>query len=296
MNHLDHRMLLVPQGGAVRLSDYDPADTCGFKDHAAAQEKLESDIMRLRELQDVFYAARAYALLVIFQAMDAAGKDGAIKHVMTGVNPQGVQVTSFRAPSSDELEHDYLWRHVRALPERGQIGIFNRSHYEEVLAVRVHPELLAQQRLPTGAQPVHLWRERFEDINAFERHLVRNGTLVVKFFLHVSEAEQRRRLLARIDTPEKNWKFSLRDLEERASWSAYMQTYESALAHTSTAWAPWYVVPADHKWLTRVVVADVLVAQLSALGLRYPPVDDAQRKVLRQARAQLAGACTDRKP
>ena len=285
--HVDHRRLLVPPGHAVRLSDYDPAFTCGYSSSEEAREKLESDIVRLKELQDVFYAARTYGLLVIFQAMDAAGKDGAIKHVTSGLNPQGVHVTSFQAPSVAELAHDYLWRHARALPERGQIAIFNRSHYEEVLAVRVHPELLAHQNLPSATQHDGFWRDRFGDINAFERHLVRNSVFVVKFFLHISKEEQRQRLMARIDTPDKNWKFSMADLQEREAWDAYMQAYESALSHTSTEWAPWYVVPADHKWLARVVVADVLVARLSALGLRYPIVDDRQREVLSQARALL---------
>jgi PPK2 family polyphosphate:nucleotide phosphotransferase len=285
--------LRVPAGQTVRLADYDPADWFGFGDNVEAQRKLGQDILRLRDLQDVFYAARSYALLVVLQALDTAGKDGVIKHVMSGLNPQGVRVTSFRAPSAEELGHDYLWRHVKALPARGEIGIFNRSHYEEVITVRVHPELLANEHLPPASQDDGLWQRRFKDINAFERHLAHNGVQIVKFFLHISREEQRRRLLARIDTPSKNWKFQPDDLKQRAAWHAYQAAYEDALNHTSTEWAPWYIVPADHKWVTRAVVADVLVARLQSLKLEYPRIDDARRQVLQQARMALEAEASD---
>lgn len=281
--------LLVPPKRSISLKDYDPADTCGFKNGDDARGKREADILRLRELQDLFYASRARALLVIFQGMDASGKDGAIDHVMSGVNPQGIQVSSFKAPSSEELAHDYLWRHVKVLPERGQIGVFNRSYYEEVVVVRVHPALLERQQLPPSSRHDAIWRERFDDINALERHLVRNGTVIVKFFLHVSKEEQKRRLLDRIDTPAKNWKFSLSDVEERAHWDDYMKAYENLLSHTSSADAPWYIVPADHKWLSRTVVADVLVATLRSLNLQYAVLSDQQQRDLLVARELLKG-------
>ena len=277
--------LRVSPGHKVDLDDFSPGETLGFRDKAEAQDKLVGDLERLRNLHDVFYAARSHALLIVLQALDAAGKDGVVEHVISGLNPQGVRVTSFRAPNSAELAHDFLWRHALVLPARGEIAIFNRSHYEEVLTVRVHPELLAHQTLPdTGGD---IWRQRFEDINAFERHLARSGTVILKFFLHVSHEEQRKRLLARIDEPDKNWKFEAGDLRERALWSAYEQAFEAALEHTSTDWAPWYVVPADHKWLTRCAVADILVSTLEGLKLEYPKIDEAQRAVLRQARIEL---------
>jgi PPK2 family polyphosphate:nucleotide phosphotransferase len=284
---VDSDRLRVVHGRAVHLADYDPADRLGLGDKEAAQDKVERDILRLRELQSMFYATRSHALLIVLQGLDAAGKDGVIKHVISGFNPQGVQVFSFKAPSAKELAHDFLWRHVKALPERGGISIFNRSHYEEVLTVRVHPELLANERLPSVAHGDAVWQERFDDINAFERRLARNGLQIVKFFLHLSAEEQRRRLLARIDTPEKNWKFDAGDLKERALWHEYQHAYEDALSQTSTDWAPWYIAPADHKWVTRAAVADVLVARLEALDLEYPRIDDAQRRVLEQARREL---------
>jgi len=282
---LKNDRLRVSPGHKVDLDDFSPGETLGFRDKAEAKDKLVRDLERLRNLHDVFYAARSHALLIVLQALDAAGKDGVVEHVISGLNPQGVRVTSFRAPNSAELAHDFLWRHALVLPARGEIAIFNRSHYEEVLTVRVHPELLAHQTLPdTGGD---IWRQRFEDINAFERHLARSGTVILKFFLHVSHEEQRKRLLARIDEPDKNWKFEASDLRERALWSAYEQAFEAALEHTSTDWAPWYVVPADHKWLTRCAVADILVSTLEGLKLEYPKIDEAQRAVLRQARIEL---------
>ncbi len=244
-------------------------------------------IEELSEAQELLWASDRYALLVVLQAMDAAGKDSAIEHVMTGVNPQGVQVVGFRQPSSEELDHDFLWRISKALPERGRIGIFNRSHYEEVIALRVHPEWLDQQRLPTTAGGRTLWEDRYEDINAFERHLDRNGTKIVKFFLHVSKEEQKKRFLARLDTPGKEWKFNAADVAERALWDEYMAAFEAALTATSTPWAPWYVIPADHKWLTQALVARILVDTIQALDLSWPEVTDDERKANLAARKKL---------
>ncbi|PYS82449.1 MAG: hypothetical protein DMF67_12875 [Acidobacteria bacterium] len=284
MNH-DH--FIVPPHKKIRLKDYDPADTGKFKDKSEAAEKLSNDIQRLAELQDTLYADNTYALLVIFQAMDAAGKDGTIRHVMSGVNPQGTQVYSFKGPSSEELDHDYLWRSFKALPERGRIGIFNRSYYEEVLIVRVHPQILDGQQLPPEAKKKGVWKHRFEEINNFERYLVRNGIHVLKFFLNVSKEEQKRRFLARINTPEKNWKFSVNDVREREHWDDYMDAFEDAFNHTSTTWAPWYIIPADHKWFTRAAVADVIISKLKSLDLRYPDVGEAHLKELQKAKELL---------
>jgi PPK2 family polyphosphate:nucleotide phosphotransferase len=288
MKGINHADLLVEPGRDISLADFDPALTCDFKRKGDAEEKLLADIKHLVALQDVFYAQEQYALLIIFQGMDAAGKDGAIKHVMSGVNPQGVHVYSFKTPSSEELAHDYLWRCAKVLPERGRIGIFNRSYYEELGVVRVHAPLLERERLPPVVHGADIWTERFEDIAAFERHLTRNGTLILKFFLHVSRDEQRKRLLERIDTPEKNWKISVADVRERASWERYQLAYDAMLSHTSTESSPWYVIPADHKWFTRVAVADVIVARLKALGLTYPHVSDEQHASLLAQRGQLA--------
>jgi PPK2 family polyphosphate:nucleotide phosphotransferase len=235
----------------------------------------------------MLYAQDRWALLLIFQAMDAAGKDGTIKHVMSGVNPQGVQVFSFKAPSAEELDHDYLWRSTRCLPERGRIGIFNRSYYEEVLVARVHPEVLARQTLPPELLTKRIWEERYEDIRNFERYLTRNGVVVRKFFLHVSRAEQKRRFLARLDEPEKNWKFSPNDVKERGFWKQYQQAYEDAIRATASKHAPWYVVPADHKWFTRLTVAAAIVATLAELDLHYPVLDAAKRRALQAARRDL---------
>jgi PPK2 family polyphosphate:nucleotide phosphotransferase len=238
-------------------------------------------------LQDVLYAQDRWAILLIFQAMDAAGKDGAIKHVMSGINPQGCQVTSFKSPSSEELDHDYLWRCIKALPERGRIGIFNRSYYEETLVVRVHPEFLAGQKLPKQCVSKEIWKERFEDIGNFERYLTRNGTVVRKFFLHVSKDEQKKRFLERLDNPDKNWKFSANDATERGFWDKYMEAYEETIRETATEDAPWYVVPADHKWFTRVIVAAAIIEALASLELHYPEVSPAKKQELFAARKAL---------
>ena len=278
----------VTDGRRFRLSSIDPGDTRGFDSKRRARERLERDIEILGELQEKLYAQNQWALLLIFQAMDAAGKDSTIKHVMSGVNPQGCQVYSFKAPSPEELDHDFLWRSTYRLPERGRIGIFNRSYYEEVLVVRVHPELLARQRLPAELMTRDIWRERFEDINAFERYLARNGVVVRKFFLHVSREEQRKRFLERLDEPEKNWKFSLDDVRERRHWDEYMAAYEDAIRHTSSPHAPWYVVPADHKWFTRLVVVSAILDALSSLNLAFPSVEPDRMKELEAARVALA--------
>jgi PPK2 family polyphosphate:nucleotide phosphotransferase len=270
-----------------RLEDVDSGDTWKLKSKEHAQEWLEQGVARLSELQDKLYAQDQWAVLLIFQAMDAAGKDGTIKHVMSGVNPQGCDVVSFKVPSAEELDHDFLWRSARRLPERGRIGIFNRSYYEEALVVRVHPELLTPQKLPPSLITKDIWRERFEDINAFERHLTRNGVLVRKFYLHLSKPEQRRRFLSRLEDPNKHWKFSLADVRERQKWGAYMRAYQEVIRHTATEYSPWYVVPADHKWFTRLVVAEVVVDALESLELSYPKVSSAKRKELAAARTSL---------
>jgi PPK2 family polyphosphate:nucleotide phosphotransferase len=281
----------------VRLQDHDPgwAQTKELtelgKDVVRERAKvlLAQNLAELAEAQELLYADDRYAVLLVFQAMDAAGKDGTIKHVLSGINPQGCQVFSFKKPSAEELDHNFLWRYMRCLPERGRIGIFNRSYYEEVLVVKVHPELLAQQKRPPGKRDKAFWKARYEDINAFERHLVRDGTVILKFFLHISKQEQKRRFLERLERPEKHWKFSLSDLAERAYWEEYREAYEDALSATSTPWAPWYVVPADHKWVTRAVVADILTSTIRSLDLHYPEVTEEQQKVLAEARKQLLG-------
>jgi PPK2 family polyphosphate:nucleotide phosphotransferase len=288
MRQLDHTDLLVKPGRTVRLGDFDPASTGNFNNKHHAREKLCGDIVRLAALQDIFFAQGHYALLIIFQGMDGAGKDGAIKHVMTGVNPQGIDVNSFKVPSAVDLTHDYLWRSNQKLPPRGKIGIFNRSYYEELAVVRVHPAVLAREELPPEATAAGtIWNDRFEDITAFERHLYRNGTRVLKFFLHLSNEEQRKRLLERIDAPEKNWKLSAGDVQERAFWNDYQHAYEELLTHTSVDIAPWYIIPADHKWFSRVAVASVIVAELDSLGLQYPHVSDQRRENLAAIRKQL---------
>jgi PPK2 family polyphosphate:nucleotide phosphotransferase len=281
----------VTKGEAFRLKDVDPADTAQLEsaDVDRAREALKEGIELLAELQDMLYAQDRWSVLLIFQAMDAAGKDGTIKHVMSGVNPQGVQVFSFKAPSPEDLDHDFMWRCQRCLPERGRIGIFNRSYYEEVLVARVHPEILDRQKLPPELVTKRIWEERYEDIRNIERYLARNGTLVRKFFLHVSKGEQKRRFLARLDEPEKNWKFSANDVAERRHWKDYQRAYEDAIRATATPEAPWYVVPADNKWFTRLVVAAAIVDALSGLDLHYPKVTAAQRKALAAARHELEG-------
>ena len=279
----------VTDGSRFRLEDFDPGDTGSLEgeDKPAAREALAAGIRALETLQERLYAQDQWALLLIFQAIDAAGKDSAIKHVMSGVNPEGCQVHAFKQPSMEELDHDYLWRAVRALPERGRIGIFNRSYYEELIVVRVHPELLDHERIPPRLISGGIWKERARDIRHFERYLARNGTAVVKFFLHLSKREQRKRFLERLDRPEKNWKFSMGDLKERDRWNDYQRCYEDAIRRTATTHAPWYVVPADHKWFTRMVVAAAIVDTIAALDVRFPKLDAAQRRGLARARRLL---------
>jgi PPK2 family polyphosphate:nucleotide phosphotransferase len=278
--------LAAPAGRKISLADFDPSWTGGI-DKAEAAESLEDGLRQLAEYQERLYAQDTYALLVIFQAMDAAGKDGTIRHVMSGLNPQGCQVFSFKAPSSEERDHDYLWRSVKALPERGRIGIHNRSYYEEVLVARVHPAILEAQQLPPSGKGRGVWRRRFQEINNLERHLVDNGTVVLKFFLHVSKEEQKRRFLARIEEPEKNWKFALGDVRERSHWDEYMRAYEDAFTHTSTTYAPWYIIPADHKWFMRLAVAAIMHRTLHDLDLQYPNVSALKAAELQQARELL---------
>jgi len=279
----------IADGRRFRLAKVDPDDTAQLEsaDEEAAKEWLRRGVELLADYQDMLYAQNRWSLLLIFQAMDAAGKDGTIKHVMSGVNPQGVQVFSFKAPSQEELDHDYLWRCMRCLPERGRIGIFNRSYYEEVLIARVHPELLERQNLPPELVTKRIWKERYEDIRGFERYLSRNGVVIRKFFLHISKAEQKRRFLARLDEPEKNWKFSVDDVRERSYWRDYQRAYEDAIRATATPHAPWYVIPADHKWFTRLAVAAAIVETLAALELHYPVIDASKRRALQAARREL---------
>jgi PPK2 family polyphosphate:nucleotide phosphotransferase len=279
----------VTNGKKFQLKDFDPADTgkVTSEDKQRAKDSLETGIQALAELQDVLYAQDRWSVLLIFQAMDAAGKDGAIKHVMSGVNPQGCQVYSFKSPSAEDLNHDYLWRCMKCLPERGRIGIFNRSYYEETLVVRVHPEFLANQKIPQQLITKEIWDERYRDIRHFERYLTRNGVVIRKFFLYVSKAEQKKRFLERLDTPAKNWKFSSGDLRERGFWKEYMAAYEDMISNTATEDAPWYVVPADNKWFTRVVVAAAVIDALASLDLQYPEVSEAHLKELTAAKEAL---------
>ncbi len=279
--------IMAPPGRKISLrEDYDPKFTAGFKDKKDARKKLARNIAELAEYQDILYAQDTYALLLVFQAMDAAGKDGAIKHVMSGVNPQGCQVYSFKSPSAEELDHDYLWRTNKVLPERGRIGIFNRSYYEEVLVVRVHPELLDHQKIPPATRE-HLWKRRYQQINNMEKYLSENGVVILKFFLNVSREEQKKRFLERIDRPEKNWKFSTADAKERTFWDDYQNAYEDCLSRTSTEWAPWFVVPADNKWFTRLTVSEIVVRALKRLNLRYPEISEERRQELRDIRKLL---------
>lgn len=284
---MNAKYFVVPPGKKIRLKRYDPDYTGKFKNKKGARKRLEQDIAKLAEYQDILYAQNTYALLLIFQALDAAGKDGAIKHVMSGVNPQGCQVFAFKAPSSEELDHDYLWRTMKALPERGRIGIFNRSYYEEVLVARVHPEILEKQQLPPEAKGKNMWKLRYEEINNFEKYLVHNGIIVVKFFLYVSRKEQKKRFMERIQLHEKNWKFSATDAQERTYWKDYMKAYEDVFNHTSTKWAPWYVIPADNKWFTRVAVADVVASRLKSLKLSYPTVTKERKQNILKAKQML---------
>ena len=279
----------VTSGKGFRLKDFDPQDTGWLKsaDKPEAKQGLSMGVEWLAEQQDMLYAQDHWAVLLVFQAMDAAGKDGTIKHVTSGINPQGCTVTSFKQPSAEELDHDYLWRYMRNVPARGQIGIFNRSYYEEVLVVKVHQELLTRQKLHPSLVTKKIWEERYEDITNFERYLDRNGVIVLKFFLHVSKAEQKRRFMERLDQPVKNWKFSASDVAERGHWSAYQEAYEEAIRNTASKHAPWYVVPADNKWFTRLIVAAAVVDAMAGLKLHYPVVGPAQRKALAAARAKL---------
>src|SRR6201987_2277505 len=279
----------VESGKHFRLKDFDPADTGHWKSKDHATEALVEGIARTAELQDKLYAQNNWALLLIFQAMDAAGKDGAIKHVMSGVNPQGCQGFSFKSPSAEDLDHDYLWRCMKCLPNRGHIGIFNRSYYEEVLVVRVHPEFLAKAKLPQKLVGKNIWEERYEDMRNFEQYLGRNGIIVRKFFLNVSKKEQKQRFLDRIDDPQKNWKFSSNDASERDYWDDYMKAYEEMIQGTATKESPWYVVPADNKWFTRVVVASAVIETLDSLDLAYPKVDESKLKELATAKKKLLG-------
>ena len=282
----------VIEGEKFRLKDFDPGDTGTLKaaDKPRAKEALQIGVEALAELQDMLYAQDRWAVLLIFQAMDAAGKDGAIKHVMSGVNPQGCEVYSFKAPGPNELDHDYLWRAHLRIPERGRIGIFNRSYYEDVLVLRVHPELLKQQKLPPGYIGDGIWDDRYRDIRNFERYLTGNGVVICKFFLHVSRDEQKRRFLERLEQPAKNWKFSQNDVRERPHWKEYMRAFEAAIRATASKSAPWYVVPADNKWFTRVIVAAAIIDTLGSLGLHYPKVDKAKKKELAAARRALLRA------
>jgi PPK2 family polyphosphate:nucleotide phosphotransferase len=277
----------IDDGKHFRLKDFDPADTGGLDSVDQAKERLQKDVERLEDLQARLYAQDSWSLLLIFQAMDAAGKDGTIKHVMSGVNPEGVEVHSFKVPSEAELQHNFLWRTTQHLPERGHIGIFNRSYYEEVLVVRVHPKVLEGEKLPPALVTKDIWDERFEDIRSFERHMARNGTVIRKFFLHLSKKEQKRRFLARLDEPEKNWKFSAADIHEREYWDDYHNAYEDMIRNTATKHAPWYVVPADNKWFTHLVVSAAIVETLEDLNLAYPKVDAAKRKELQAGRKVL---------
>jgi PPK2 family polyphosphate:nucleotide phosphotransferase len=289
------KALRVEPGSRVDLRDFDPgwavipelAVAGKAVVQQAARDALEQNLAELAEAQELLWANDVYSVLVILQAMDAAGKDGTIKHVMSGINPQGCQVFSFKVPSAEELDHNFLWRYSKALPERGRIGIFNRSYYEEVLVVKVHPEILEKQKLPDGKRGDGFWRARYDDINRFERHLSRNGTLILKFFLHMSNEEQKRRFLDRLDDPAKQWKFSLGDLAERQHWDAYQRAFEDALSATSTKWAPWYVIPADHKWAARTLVAEVMVTAMRELKLKTPTVSPEQQRLLAEARQRL---------
>jgi PPK2 family polyphosphate:nucleotide phosphotransferase len=282
----------ITNGVRFRLKDWDPADTMGLQseDKPRAKEALQNGVLALAELQDMLYAQDKWAVLVIFQAVDAAGKDGAIKHVMSGINPQGCQVFSFKAPSAEELDHDYLWRYMKCLPNRGHIGIFNRSYYEEVLVVRVHPAILEKQKIPPSLLNKRVWEERFQDICSFERYLSRNGVVVVKFFLNLSKEEQKRRFLERADKPEKNWKFSSSDMAEREFWNDYQKAFEELIRNTASKESPWYIVPADTKWFSRVVVAAGIIDTLSNLGLAYPSVDNTKLAEIAKARKALVSS------
>ena len=290
MSEIKTSRFLVKPHSRVRLSQYDPADTAPFLSEDDARGLLKKATKQLFDLTKILYAQDCWSLLLIFQAMDAAGKDSAIKHVMRGLDPKATQVFSFKEPSSEEIDHDFMWRSVKSMPERGRIGVFNRSYYEEVLVVRVHPELLQEQHLPKARISPRIWNERFEDIRDIERYFCRNGTIIRKFYLNVSRAEQRRRFLARLDDPTKNWKFSINDVNERLHWHKYMTAYEAALSATSTTTAPWYVIPADNKWFTRLAIAEVVIEALESLDLHFPPLDHRKKRELAEARRRLRAA------
>ena len=295
---MDSEDFKVPPGKKTSLKDFDPGwipkwakkkeDEEGKK---ATKEQalaiLEANTQKLVELQELFWASHTYSMLIILQGMDAAGKDSVISHVLSGVNPQGCQVTAFKTPSEEELNHDFLWRNVKALPERGSIGIFNRSYYEDVLIVKVRPEVLEKEKLPSDVEGKQFWNQRYEDINMFERHLVRSGTVVLKFFLHVSKEEQKQRFLKRLEDPNKNWKFSPTDLSERSKWADYMDAYEDMVNETSTEWAPWYIIPADKKWVTHASISEIIVSQIKKLNLKYPALSKEQNEALEKAKAEL---------
>ncbi len=288
----DDKKIYVKPGTKVKLDELDTGYSAGFSDKQSAKSKLKSDIETLSKLQYRLYAGNLYSVLIIFQAMDAAGKDGTIKHVMSGINPQGCEVTSFKAPTNEELEHDFLWRCYAHLPESGKIGIFTRSYYEEVLVTRVHPELILNQRLP-GINSVddvtdELWESRFRQINSFERYLHQNGTVIIKFFLHLSKDEQKKRFLKRIDDPEKNWKFSINDIHERAHWREYERAYEEAIQNTSTKYAPWFIIPADHKWFMRMAVGNIIAETLSGLDIEMPKLNEQEQLQLEKAKELLS--------
>ncbi|MFN7854928.1 MAG: polyphosphate kinase 2 family protein [Dolichospermum sp.] len=285
---MNHDPYIVKPGDQISLvKDYNAGYKCEFHQKDDAVKKLKTGILQLAKYQDILYAQNTYSLLIIFQAMDAAGKDSTIKHVMSGVNPQGCQVFSFKSPSEEELDHDYLWRSMKSLPERGRIGIFNRSYYEELLIVRVHPEILKKQQLPNFPKGDQIWKHRFEEINNFEKYLFNNGVIVLKFFLNVSKSVQKRRFLERIESPDKNWKLSVSDVRERAFWDDYMDAYEQVFNHTSTEFAPWYIVPADRKWFTRLVVADIICQKLQELNLQYPQMSEEHKQQLLAAKKTL---------
>lgn len=285
---MNYDRLKVPSNSKISLKDYDPNYTGDVRHKSEAAPLLQAGIEQLGAYQDILYAQNTYSVLIIFQALDAAGKDSTIKHVMSGVNPQGCRVHNFKAPSVEDLDHDYLWRAMKALPERGGIEIFNRSYYEEVLIVRVHPEILAAQQLPEAIKSdPQIWQHRFKQINQFENYLVDNGTVIIKFFLHVSKEEQKKRFLDRINEPEKNWKFSISDVKERVFWSDYIHAYEQVFSHTSTDYAPWYIIPADHKWFTRLAVAEIICDRLRELKLHYPIISEAHRQELLKVKEML---------
>ncbi|PAX52207.1 polyphosphate kinase 2 family protein [Brunnivagina elsteri] len=284
---MNHNYFLVKPDTKIFLKDYDPEYTGKYQNKTDALGVLQADIEQMGKYQDILYAQNTYALLIIFQAMDAAGKDSTIKQVMSGVNPQGCQVFSFKSPSSEELDHDYLWRTTKSLPERGRIGIFNRSYYEEVLIARVHPEILNSQQLPKIPSGNQIWKQRFEEINSFEKYLTNNGIVILKFFLNISKSEQKKRFLRRIELPEKNWKFSISDVQERAFWNDYMKAYEDMFNHTSTKSAPWYIIPSNNKWFARLAVSDIICTTLKQLNLQYPKVSNDHLQHLHQAKAAL---------